>query len=331
MTKIYRPLTTTEFSVNNAITLYNQLNTSDDKYYLSIGRDTAWDASENDSLFRPPFPLDTQSFKGGVWAQTIGYVRIDENSVRLVEARKDWGDPDNVESKIYSLGDLTVTNTIEGVNTAIGQKDGYMVYRCAAVTESPQPVGTTFPEGTLSSIDTGDGYLWDYLYTIPQDEITKFVTPEWIVVPTPSQLTNSSPERWGREDLNVTVFDEGRIAYLVGSSNLMFYTLIEDTMFTEMIINGEAFRQISIISNPYSYELAPDVKDLNSDPLYFSETGEGGAAIDGWKIVASKADQATYLSTEILRETGEMIYIENRAPITRSFNQIEEIRIIVSF
>lgn len=331
MTQIYRPLATKEFSTNNAISVYNQINENTDAYYLSIGRTTTWGTEETDNLFRPPMPEDTEEFKASFWNQVIGYIKIDSAAIRLVEPRRDWGDPEYSDSKTYEVNELTVTNTISANQTS-GQKDGYMVYRCLQNPgDSPLSAGTTFPTGTGSAIDTSDGYVWEYLYTIPQDEISKFVTPEWIVVPTPAQIEEDGTTYWGREDINTTVFDKGRIAYDIGVDNIMFYTLIEDTMFTDMIVAGESFRQIGIVINPYTFSLAIDVQDLDADPVYFSETGEGGASVDGWKIIASRCNAATYLAEEVLIETGEILYMENRAPISRSFNQLEEVKIIMSF
>lgn len=334
MTVIYRPLATSKFRTHNALSAFKRLSSEDDVYYLTLGQLTAWSGSENDNLFRPPFPVDDPDIFQDYWSNIMGYIKIDKNSVRFVTDRNDWGDPSKVNSKTYNVGDIICTGTLDGVNTDISQRAGIMVYRCLSVpATSPRTAGTDFPVGEDTLIDTGDNYTWEYLYTIPEDEIIKFCTKEYITVPGPAQLEDLS--YYGRENVSSTVFDKTRLVYELGATKLMYYTLIEDTYFTEMITAGNventAFRQITIIVNPYTYTLALDYRDLSGDPVYFNETGDGGASINNWKIIAEKASAQIYDRAEILQETGEMIYVENRAPIYRSFNQLEEIRIVLSY
>ncbi|MGR2462468.1 baseplate wedge subunit, partial [Salmonella enterica] len=44
-----------------------------------------------------------------------------------------------------------------------------------------------------------------------------------------------------------------------------------------------------------------------------------------------KAILAAYKPNELEKDSGEMIYMENRQPITRALDQTEEINIIFSF
>lgn len=349
MAVIYRPRLTQEYSTNVALSLIN--NFDNENYYMTIGKTDQWSATENNAEFRPPLPIDTENYKHQFWEDVVGYIKIPKTSVRLVLDRRDWGDPNVQYSKSYNIGDITVVNTIADVNMSPDANDGYMVYRCIQAPEAgtcvdasgndkdtceinggtwhPQD-GSNYPTGISTGIDTQDGYIWEYLYTIPVDEVDQFCTPEYIVCPTPEDLA-ADIARWGRETISSTIFDVNRICYEVGASKVMVYVLLTDNYFVDMIVNGQSFRQIGIVMAPYTFELAPDCDDLEGDPVYFTSTSEGGCSLLGWKLIAEKCSEASYSADQILSETGELLYMENRAPIARSRNELQEIRVILGF
>lgn len=350
MASIYRPTLTAEYSTNVALSLIS--NFDQDNYYLTIGKDDIWSATEGQPEFRPPQPIDNENYKHQFWDDVVGYIKVHKANVRLVLDRRDWGDSNVAYSKSYNINDITVTNSILDVNTSPDLIDGLIVYRCIQAPLTGSCVGgtgnntnkdscdlnggawhpsdgSTCPTGLGTGIDTGDGYIWEYLYTVPVDEVDQFCTPEYVVCPTPEELQDTA--RWGRELLNSTVFDVSRICYEVGASKIMVYTLLTDSYFQDMIIDGLSFRQIGLVLSPYTYEIAPDCNDLDGDPVYFANTPNGGCSILGWKIVAETANDPSYSADQILGETGELLYMENRAPVQRSKNELQEIRIILGF
>jgi hypothetical protein len=44
-----------------------------------------------------------------------------------------------------------------------------------------------------------------------------------------------------------------------------------------------------------------------------------------------KAFEEFHAAEDIINETGEMIYMENRQPITKTVGQAEELRIVMTF
>ncbi|MNN41643.1 Bacteriophage T4, Gp8 [compost metagenome] len=87
----------------------------------------------------------------------------------------------------------------------------------------------------------------------------------------------------------------------------MGYVRLTDKDFTDTNRPGNTgYRQLAIIVNPLEAKANPGQPDV-------------------------KATDYTYYPKDILVESGEILYMENRPPIYRSSDQTELIRIILSF
>lgn len=319
MAKIYRPLLTKEYST----VLANELrNYSDASCYLTIGKKTAWSGTENLPEFSPPLPIDDDNYKHQFWQDIIGYIRIAKENTRLVIDRTDW-----ISGNIYNVDDIVVVyNTTDelGNDTSPNALDGFMMYRC--LTNTNNDPSTIIPEGFGSSTGVlSDGYEWEYLYTIPPAEIAEFCTREYVVVPSEQELI-SNLAYWSRDMVSSTVFDNGRMCYSIGAHKLMFRAVLGDNYFRNFLDEETSYRQIGVVLNPYNYSLAPP---CGSPSPWFGVNG--ACSLFGWKIIATRATAATYELYEILANTGEILYMENRAPVIRSFNENNDIRIILGF
>ena len=301
--------------------------------YMMFGRSQQWSDNENDVNFAPPYPDDSPDGQADAWTRSLGFVKIPKTQLRAVLPRFDWGDPELTNSLQFNYGDIVVTNTIP-INQHPSALAGYMVYRCVDVPDigscsldangqlfdkvncvalggtwfgESSPGGqNNIPHGTGDSIDSDDGYKWEYLYTIPANEIISNVTREYIVVPFPADVVENR-DIWGLS--NEIQYDDkiSRLIYSVGSYQLRFKAKLAGGDFIHLANPGNTgYRQIQIILNPY---LARE--DALDDPV--------------------KATDPTYLPGDLQTTSGEMIYMETRQPIIKAPDQVEEFSLIFQF
>lgn len=332
MATVYRGIVTNQFRTKSMLNFVDGIGDSNDKntYYMSFGRSTPWSSYEASSYFKPPYPSTDNTGVAALWDDMIGLIKIAKASWIPVIPRLDWGNPSLGQAGVvFHVDQVVVVNSLTGVNEYDTADSGYMVYRCVQTPESGScnissidgktecmkaggvwtPIATpgayeNIPKGKQSAIDTGDGYLWDYLYTIPADEVINSTNEDYIVVPTQEEIEND-PAKWGLENVNPSN-QINRIIYDVSCSTLMGYVRLTDNDFQETARAGMSYRQLSIIANPLEAKVNPGDSDV-------------------------KCTEYAYVPTDVLVESGEIIYIENRPPIYRSSDQTESIRIVLSF
>jgi len=294
--------------------------------YLAFGMSEKWSDREEDVGFAPPYPMDDNEGISTVWQNIEGILRVDKNLIDPVIPRRDWGDTKYSDPTIFRIGDIIVTNTARFNKTEdIG---GWVVYRCIDVPEegacsideftdketcinvggvwTPSRHSIFPPSGRGDAESMGvypDGYVWEYLYTIPTDVAVDRCTNELLVVPTPSEL-RENPSRWGYQDRITYEHEEYDLIYRVKVVSLRFRAYLDAIYFPESALpSNKGFRQISLILNPLEAKKTPQDKNV-------------------------RAKGETYTKSQLLRSSGEMIYIENRPPIYRSLDQEEQINII---
>lgn len=328
MSKIYRAIITSKFRTKNMLNFYTTVGDTPDQntIYATFGRETPWATNESDPGFAPPYPNDSIDGTVDAWTNMLGLVKIKKSMLDAIIPRKDWGDVRYDNPKTFYIGDVVVVN-----NAAYNRTDasiGWMVYRvvdvpdigscsissidnkveCLAIGgkwtathESVEP-----PRGTSNGIDMGDGYIWEYLFTIPPDVSINRCTNEHIVVPFPDELA-ADPKRWGYEN-NITWYpDNMGLIYRLKVNSIRFRAYLDSIYFPEASLPGNrGFRQMSVILNPIVKKARPDEKDV-------------------------KATADSYKPAQLERGSGEMIYMENRQPIIRSLDQTEELNIIFEF
>ena len=125
-----------------------------DRYFLFAGKADGWTGGQTmDTL------VDTRSQDIELWRNIVGLKQIDINSVFYMATRYDW--TSNVKYDMYDhLVDMV------GKKYYVMTSD-YHVYKCLDnnnVNSSVQPTGVK----TQGTIHTADGYIWKYLFTIPE-------------------------------------------------------------------------------------------------------------------------------------------------------------------
>lgn len=331
---IYRTLVTTQYRTKSLMTFYNSIGDDDDEntIYLSIGRTDEWADNEDDSTFAPPYPDDSADGIDEVWANSKALIKVPQSQLRMVIARQDWGDPDLDDSLNFQIGDIVITNSNEN-NQHPSALDGYMVYKCVDVpddgscslddssttyektdcialggtwtAESSDGESSNIPHERIDGEDTGDGYVWNYLYTIPPSEVITNVSDDYIVAPFPEDIRDNA-EGWGLDDIIEHDYEIEQLVYTVGSYKLRFRSRIDGDVISDLpILTTSGYRQLAIILNP--------LIDAEDDDT------------------AAKATDDQYLTSAVTSGTGEMICIQNRQPIIKASDQVEEFDLIFEF
>ncbi|ADM79700.1 baseplate wedge subunit [Aeromonas phage AS-gz] len=328
MSNFYRAIVTSKFRTKNLLNFYDMVGDEPTKntIYATFGRDTPWSTNETDVGFAPPYPNDSVDGVVDMWTNMLGAVKINKSLLDAIIPRKDWGDIRYDNPKTFFIDDIVVVNSATYNRT--DSSVGWMIYRCVdvpsigscsisgiddkiecitiggkwtATHESVEP-----PRGTAMAIDMSDGYVWEYLYTIPPDVSINRCTNEHIVVPFPDELSDD-PARWGYENAILWYPDKLDLIYRVKVDTLRFRAYMDSIYFPEASLPGNTgFRQMSVIINPLVKKSLPSDPDVKAT------------------LIACKPE-------ELEKDSGEMIYMENRQPITRALDQTEEINIIFSF
>lgn len=329
---VYRSIVTSKFRTEKMLTFYNSVGSNavdKNTLFLSFGRSTPWAANENDPGFAPPYPVDNPQGVEDVWTNMLGAVKIQQSLLDAVVPRKDWGDVRYPNSRVFQIGEIIVTNTAP-YNRA-PSAEGWMVYKVVDVpTEGTCSINSIFekneclmlggkwtssiesvfvPTGRGDSegkVDMGDGYIYEYMYEIPPDVSINRCTNEYIVVPWPDEI-KADPKRWGYQDNLTWQQDDYGVIFRMKAVLLRFKAFFDSVYFPNAsVLGNKGFRQIAMIMNPL------EAKKLPTDPNV-------------------KAQKDNYNAVDLMRHSGEMVYIENRQPIIRSMEQTEEINIIFSF
>jgi hypothetical protein len=150
--------------------LYNEVVDSANTYYIGIGRSQDWNVSDT-----VPNPANTEKavrdFRLNLQAMKQG------EDVSYVVPRYNWS-----SGTIYSGYDDNISGYPANAYYVLTDENG--VFIClqqgrnssgTAVASTVKPTGTTI-------IETADGYVWKYLYTVTALRATKFVSSNYIPV-----------------------------------------------------------------------------------------------------------------------------------------------------
>lgn len=324
----YRAVITSHFRTKNLVNFYESIGDEEGQtsLYLTFGMSSKWSDREEDVGFAPPFPNDDLSGVSTVWENIDGILKVDKSLIDPVIPRRDWGDINYANPRTFRIGDIVVTNTATYNQTE--DVGGWGVYRVIDVPDAggcsiedftdkqtcldvggiwtPSYESDKAPSGMGNAEKMGvyqDGYVWEYLYTIPSDVAINRCTNELIVVPTPNELRDN-PQKWGYKSNLTGEHEEYDLIYRAKVVSLRFRAWLDSIYFPESALpQNKGFRQLSLIMNPL----------LAKEHVYDNNVIARGE---------------TYTRDDLLKHSGEMLYIENRPPIYRSLDQVEQLNII---
>jgi len=165
----------------------------------------------------PPLPLDNQREKISLYDELIAAKRITTSFARTVIRRYNW---DLVANPKYDMwkpdyaatpggGGQIGKQTATGANSIADAKfyvmnSSYEVFKCLfngedpsnttgqGATEEPSTAGTNYATATgLYTETTGAGYIWKYMYTIPTDDVLKFLSSDFLPIVLPANTSRT--------------------------------------------------------------------------------------------------------------------------------------------
>ena len=142
------------------------------QFYMGLGRSNAWaDDTTPDNPYENDYTVNT------LWENMFAIKKIDSSDIIYSSPRTLW-----TSGVTYSDYDDRDTN-IEGKNYFV-VSDNNNVYMClksgGVSTTNPDIAGVT-TAGVIDHSST-DGYIWKYMFTIPVDIGSKFLTASFIPV-----------------------------------------------------------------------------------------------------------------------------------------------------
>jgi len=191
-------IVTDQFRILNASNFVESVENSSNSYYITVGlpnptivgygRTIAWNTN-------PPSPIDSISYNSHAGDVVLYGKKITSANVRRLVRRIDWvaGSRYEMYRDDYSIvnpAPLTNASRLYDANYYVMNSD-YRVYICIENGSSgDNPKGNvsqdqpsfTDLEPTRAG-DSGDGYIWKYLFTISPSDIIKFDSTEYISLP----------------------------------------------------------------------------------------------------------------------------------------------------
>jgi hypothetical protein len=185
---------TDQLRILNAKNFVAAATSSSNSYYSFVGLPNATDyATSWDS--NPPSPKDSFEQENDYWDTMIALKKIKASDVNQVVKKITWSSGTTYDMYRH---DISRTNTskpsgatsLYSANYYVINSD-FRVYICLQNGTDPEnPSGRpSLDEPTFTDLeakaagDSGDGYIWKYLYTIKPSEIIKFDTVNFIPVP----------------------------------------------------------------------------------------------------------------------------------------------------
>ena len=164
----------------------------------------------------PPLPLDNQREKISLYDEIIAAKRVTDAFARTVIRRYNWDIVANPRFDMWKpdysatpggggqVGKGTATNqtSIADAKFYVMNSD-YEVFKClyngetpatgvqgALAQEEPKTSGANYASATgLYTETTGGGYIWKYMYTMPTDDVLRFLSSDFMPIVLPTNNT----------------------------------------------------------------------------------------------------------------------------------------------
>ena len=213
-------IVTDQFRILNASNFVDSIESN--SYYITLGLANPVAAGygrTSDWNTNPPSPTDNLSYAGHTGDTVLFGKKITSANVRRIVRRIDWtaGTKYEIYRDDYSVQNRApITNAarLYDANYYVMNED-YRVYICIENGSS----GTN-PKGNVSQDqptftdlepsragDSGDGYIWKYLFTISPSDIIKFDSTDYITVPNNWDTSSDAQIRAMRESGDSNVND----------------------------------------------------------------------------------------------------------------------------
>ena len=213
-------IVTDQFRILNASNFVQSVeSTSLNSYYIFVGlpnpspssigfgRTDSWNAS-------PPAPIDSFSYNKHAGDTMMFGKKISSENIRRIIRRVNWTAGTRYEMyrddySILNPSPLTNASRLYDANYYVMNQD-FRVYICIDNgSTGSNPKGNISQDEPLftdlepsKAGDSGDGYLWKYLFTVSPSDILKFDSTEYITVPNNWSSSTNDQIRSVRENAN---------------------------------------------------------------------------------------------------------------------------------
>ena len=207
-------LVTDQFRILNASNFVESVEDSSNSYYITVGlpnptivgygRSNTWNTN-------PPAPIDSLGYRKHSGDTVLYGKKVSSSNVRRLVRRIDWvaGNRYEMYRDDYSVlnpAPLTNASRLYDANYYVLNSD-FRVYICIENGSSGDNIkgNVSQDEPTFTDLepsragDSGDGYIWKYLFTISPSDIIKFDSTEYITVPNQWETTSDAQIRAVRE------------------------------------------------------------------------------------------------------------------------------------
>jgi translation elongation factor P/translation initiation factor 5A len=215
-------IVTDQFRILNANNFIDSVKDSNNSDYVFLslpnpntvgfGRSTTWDSSV-------PNPIDSFNYLNHVSDTILFGKRVTINDVRRLIRRVNWTQGTIYEMyrhdySVYNQSPQTNSTRLYDSNYYVINKD-YRVYVCIDNGSSAAKPTGNFSQDEPTFIDlepsrageSGDGYIWKYLFTVSPSDIIKFDSIEYIPVPNDWDTSTDSQIQAIRENGDSTIND----------------------------------------------------------------------------------------------------------------------------
>lgn len=185
---------TDQLRVLNAKNFVSHVTSLENSYYSFVGITNptdflaTWDAS-------PPSPIDNFEQENDCWDTMVALKKIKPDDVAQVIRKITWSVGTTYDMYRHDISINNITNSsgatsLYSANYYVINRD-YRVYICLHNGTDPDNTEgrPSLDEPTFTDLEprtageSGDGYIWKYLYTIKPSDIIKFDTVDFIPVP----------------------------------------------------------------------------------------------------------------------------------------------------
>ena len=219
-------IVTDQFRILNANNFVESVENTNNSYYVFIGlsnptgaptlagygRTSDWNTSD-----KTPAPTDSFSYRAHSGDTMMFGKRVSSANIRRIIRIVDWaaGNRYEIYRDDYSASNpspLTAANRLYDANYYVLNSD-FKVYVCIDNGSSGDNVlgNISQDEPTFTDLEpskagnSGDGYIWKYLFTVSPSDIIKFDSTEYITVPNNWSTSTDSQVRAVRENGNSDV------------------------------------------------------------------------------------------------------------------------------
>ena len=200
---------TSKFRRNNAQAFETSFGSSGNKYYLGIGKPSAFGTktrpdgrTENLGTDSPPItPADSVQQEYDTFDDLLAVKRITSSDVSFASPRINWTSGTVYDYYRHDYGNrITGGTSIQSANSGATNlydanfyvmNSNFQVYKCLDNNNNGQSTIEPTGENTLI-LETSDNYKWKYMYTLSASAQANFLSTDFMGVSSNSNVTNAA-------------------------------------------------------------------------------------------------------------------------------------------